>query len=576
MCNGLLGRKKEQLFPPGLNSQELADKFNEFFITKITNIRSDLLEQDTQSSDTQPENRLIPNGLAKFRPLSCEDVSKIVLASPAKTFDADPIPTVLLKKVLPAIIHLLTKLVNESLQTGEFPDDLKKALVTPLLKKPSLDLTLKNYRPISNLPFVGKLMERCVIEQLLEHIRTNNLMEPLQSAYRSHHSTETALLKVKTYVLKAMDNREVMCLVLLDLSAAFDTVDHKILLERLENYFGVTGVALRWIKSYLTNQSQRVIIGDTNTTGAKSNSIRLEFGVPQGSALGPILFTLYTSMRGQICSNNVYYHLYADDQQIYLSFKPGHTGVQSTQDDCIRRMAGCVEEIKNWMARNMLKLNEEKTEFIFFATHQQLKKIQNITIRIGNTNITPVDDHVRNLGFTMDMFCKNNRHINHLSSSLYHQLRNIRNIRGKLDFDTAKLVVQALILSKLDYCNSLLVGTPECDLSRLQRVQNMACRVVCNLRKFDHVSPSMFSLHWLKVPERITFKIAYMVYCCKMGSAPDYLTDLLPSATHNRLLRSATSGSIPPARCRTSLASAGSFSVVGPKIWNNLPPAVRS
>ena len=167
----------------------------------------------------------------------------------------------------------------------------------------------------------------------------------------------------------------------------------------------------------------------------------------------------------------------------------------------------------------------------------------------------------------MDMFCKNNQHINHHSSSLYHQLRNIWNIRGKLDFDTAKLVVQALILSKLDYCNSLLVGTPECHLSHLQCVQNMACRVVYNLRKFNHVSSSMFSLHWLKVREHITFKIAYMVYCCKMGLAPDYLIDLLPSATHNCLLRSSTSGSIPPATCQTSLASAGSFSVVGPKIW---------
>ena len=573
LCDSLLGRKKEQLFPPGLNNQELAYKFNQFFITKITDIRSDLLEQDTQSSDTQPENHWIPNALMKFRPLSCEDALKIVLASPAKTCDVDPIPTELLKKVLPAIIHLLTKLVNESLQTGEFLDDLKKALVTPLFKKPSLDLIPKNYRPISNLPFVGKLMERCVIDQLLEHICTNNLMEPLQSAYRSHHSTETALLKVKTDILKAMDNQEVTCLVLLDLSAAFDMVDHKILLERLENYFGITRIALRWIKSYLTNQLQRVIIGDTNTTGAKSNSISLEFGVPQGIALGPILFTLYTSRLGQICSNNVHYHLYADDQQIYLSFKPGPMGVQLAQDDCIHHMEGCVEEIKNWMARNMLKLNEEKTEFVIFGTHQQLIKSQNITIRIGNTNITPVD-HVRNLGFMMDMFCKNNRHINHLSSSLYQQLRNIQNIRGKLDFDTAKIVVQALILSKPDYCNSLLVGTPKCHLSRLQHLQNMACRVVCNLRKFDHVSPSMHSLHWLKVWECITFKIAYMVYCCKNGLAPDYLTDLLPSTIHNHLLRSSTSGSIPLAKCQTSLASIVSFSVVGPKIWKNLPPAV--
>ena len=143
------------------------------------------------------------------------------------------------------------------------------------------------------------------------------------------------------------------------------------------------------------------------------------------------------------------------------------------------------------------KLNEEKTEFIIFGTHQQLKKNQNITIRIGSTNIIPAD-HIRNLGFMIDMFCKNTKHINHLSSSLCQQLRNIWNIRGKLEFDTAKIVVQTLILSKPDYCNSLLVGTPGCHLSWLQCVQNMACRVVCNLRKYDHVSPSMYSLHWLK------------------------------------------------------------------------------
>ena len=234
-----------------------------------------------------------------------------------------------------------------------------------------------------------------------------------------------------------------------------------------------------------------------------------------------------------------------------------------------------MDEIREWMAGNMLKLNEEKTEFIVFGTHQQIKKLHNITIRIGNTNITPVD-HVRNLGFIMDKFCKNTWHINHLSSSLFQQLRNIRKIRAKLDFDTAKIVVQSLILSKLDYCNSLLVGTPECHLSRLQHVQNMACRVVCNLKKFDHVSPSMCSLHWLKVRERIAFKIAYMVFCCKNGLAPDYLAALLPSITHNRALRSSTSGSLPSAKCRTSVASAGSFSTVGPKIWNNLPPMVRA
>ena len=263
--------------------------------------------------------------------------------------------------------------------------------------------------------------------------------------------------------------------------------------------------------------------------------------MPQGSVLGPILFTLYTCLLGQICANQAQYHLYADDQQIYLSFKPGLAGVQLAQDYCIHWMERCIEEIRNWMARNMLKLNDEKTEFIIFGTHQQLIKIDNITIKIGSENII-LAEHVRNLGFMMGRLCKNTKHINYLSSSLCYQLRNICNIRGKLNFNTAKTVVQALILSKFDYCNSLLAGTPECHLSWLQHVQNMACRVMCNLRKYDHVSALMCSLHWLKASS----------------------------------LRSSTSGNIPSAKCRTSLASEGSFSAVGPKIWNSLPPGVQS
>ena len=207
-------------------------------------------------------------------------------------------------------------MVDESLQTGEFPDDLREALVKPLLKKITLEPINKNYKPVSNLPFMGKLMERCVIDQLMDHIQTNNLMEPLQSAYKPCHSTETALLKVKADILRTMDNHEITCLVLLDLSPTFNTVDHRILMNRLENHFGIKGMALQWIESYLMNQSQRVVIGDTKTTGAKSESISLKFGVPQGCVLGPILFTLYTCSLSQICAKHVLYHLYADDHQI--------------------------------------------------------------------------------------------------------------------------------------------------------------------------------------------------------------------------------------------------------------------
>ena len=192
----------------------------------------------------------------------------------------------------------------------------------------------------------------------------------------------------------------------------------------------------------------------------------LKFGVSQGSVLGPILFTLYTCPLGQMCAKHILYYLYADDQQIYLSFKPGPTGMQSPQDDCILQLEQCIEEIRNWMTINMLKFNDDKMEFIIFGTHQQLKKMDNITTVIGNKNIVPIE-HVRNLGFFMDRLLKITMHINKLSSSLCYQLRNIQIIRGKLDSEAAKTVVQVLILSRLNYCNPLLLGTPDCHISHL-------------------------------------------------------------------------------------------------------------
>ena len=162
----------------------------------------------------------------------------------------------------------------------------------------NLDFIENNYRPVSNLQFIGKLIERAVNNQLQEHIASNNLMEPMQSAYRAGHSTEMALIKVKADLLNAIDNKEVVCLVLLDLSAAFDTVDHQILLDRLKYMFGFTGLVFNWIASYLSSRSQKVVVDH-----AKSPSTPLSFRVPQGSILGPILFTLYQPPLGKSAIN---------------------------------------------------------------------------------------------------------------------------------------------------------------------------------------------------------------------------------------------------------------------------------
>ena len=178
---------------------------------------------------------------------------------------------------------------SKHLTTGIVPRDLKTAVVKPLLKKPSLDKNLlKNYRPISNLPFLSKILEIVVLHKLLFHLQENNLSNPLQSAYRAGHSTETVSLRIVNDILSSLDNDNISVLLLLDLSAAFDTTDHQILLSRLNSVFGIQSTALQWFQSYLSDRYQ-----STSVNNSSSSPSQLMYGVPQGSVLGPILFVLY-------------------------------------------------------------------------------------------------------------------------------------------------------------------------------------------------------------------------------------------------------------------------------------------
>ena len=319
---------------------------------------------------------------------------------------------------------------------GTFPESFKRALVRPLLKKPNLDLLERNYRPVSNLSYVSKLVECVAAAQLVNHFERHNLMEVHQSAYHAFHSMETALLKVKTDVIRVLKNQEVACLILLDLSAAFNTIDHNTLLRRLETRFAVTGTALNWLRSYLTNRTQAVTVGDPVLEGSRSAFVLLNSGIPQGSVLGPILFTIYTAPIDDICRNShVEFHLYADDMQIYLSFKPS---ISNSKFDCIARIEKCINEINIWMTQNLLKLNSDKTEIILFGTRHQLSKVDDIGIQIGNNTVKPAN-HVMNLGFVMDSLLKNGPHVNKITTSCYCTLCNIAKIRPSLDTNLLNL-----------------------------------------------------------------------------------------------------------------------------------------
>ena len=265
IINGLLHRNTPSLFPRMSTDQLLASSFNDFFFEKISNTRSTLDNTIAQAvPDHIASTSCTPTcRMDNFSTVSSSSILHLIKKSPTKSCLLDAVPINILKSCSDVLIIYITRFVNLSLSTGLFPQSFKEAVITPLLKKDGLDPVFKNYRPISNLPFLSKLLERIVSPQLLDYMHTNYLFEPFQSAYRKYHSTETALLKIHNDVLHSLDDGDAVLLVLLDLSAAFDTVDHQLLLNRFQYNLGLSGSVLKWFHSYpfwqtatSTNQKQ--------------------------------------------------------------------------------------------------------------------------------------------------------------------------------------------------------------------------------------------------------------------------------------------------------------------------------
>src|SRR6218665_28745 len=236
---------------------------------------------------------------------------------PNKQCELDPIPTSLLKHCASVLVPVITKIINLSLSSGNFPMVFEHSLVPPLLKKANLDKeNPPNYPPISNLSFLSKLTERILLVRLNDYLSSNSLLNPHQSGFTKHHSTETLLVSLYNKLVAAVSHQRVSCLCLLDISAVFDTIDHSLLLHRLSSWFGISGIALLWFKSYLASRSFSV-----KASNHTSQPLPLSCGVPQGSVLGPLLFILYTTPLSHLIeTSSVDHHLYADDTQLFISF----------------------------------------------------------------------------------------------------------------------------------------------------------------------------------------------------------------------------------------------------------------
>ena len=567
----LLNLSKGSCLPLSTNDYQMANDFGKFFAQKIADIRSAITNQICLPVTINATSSVTASCFSEFDLLSESEVFDLITASSKKSCPLDPIPTKLLTEYVDVLLPPITKIINLSLDSGHFPRTWKCALVRPLLKKDGLPPVFKNFRPVSNLAFISKLVETVVAKQLRHYLNCNNLFPVFQSAYRQNHSTETALIKVMNDILLNMNNQRVTLLILLDLSAAFDTVDHDTMLRRLEYSFGIQGKALSWFASYLSGRTQRVMINES-----LSKPFKLECGVPQGSCLGPLLFTLYTSELFEIIKYPLpMIHCYADDSQVYISFSPNDRAEQLA---VVRNMEDCIRDIRFWMLNNGLKLNDGKTEFLIIGISQQLGKLDNISIRVGDSNIHPVPI-ARNLGSWFDSRLSMATHITKICASSFYYIYNIRRIRKYLTRQSTETLVHAFVTSRLDYCNGILHGLPDCFLNKLQRVQNACARLIFKEQKFCHVTPLFYELHWLPIKYRIEFKILLITFKILNFLAPTYLSSLisrrLPSKYNLRNSSDKFLLSYPRFKSKATLDDR-SFTCAAPKLWNVLPFDIRS
>ena len=557
ICKNLLDQSKCNKLPSYTNPDSMANTFNEYFLTKIEKIRESF---PNQSSTSDGHGIDTYNGIimSEFRPISQDELKKIILSKPMKTSPQDPIPAVLLKPCLGELLPALTVLVNASLSTASM-DGLKDTVITPLLKKAGLDPeALKNYRPISNILYLSKLIERGVLIQFNDHLTLTDAHTPNQSGYKPKHSCETLLIRVTNDIFVSLDLSKCTIKILLDLSAAFDTVEHAALLDTLWYDLGIRGKVYEWFVSFLSNRKQAVSVD-----GHKSSFKENPFGVPQGSVLGPVLFNVYVrSLIGVLEKAGYSAHGYADDHQALFEFT-----IEFQVYAIKYAIPHCLDIISKWMNKHFLKLNPTKSQVIIFHPKSLSNQLVFERLRLSDGSYIPISREVHNLGVILDSELTFSPQISSTISTGYQLIRNIAPIRKYLSTDHVKTLVNSIIVAKVDNGNSLLYGISSHNTGRLQKFQNSCARLIFRKSKYDHVSEILNELHWLPAEARPYFKLICYVYKCIHDLAPSYLSELIVVRRDHDL-----SLNVPR---RSTMIGDRAFSSAGPRLWNALPVEIR-
>ena len=567
IMNQLLGKNSiNTVLPSSSDDSSLATRFMEHFSSKVHKISMSF--QDTSPSDGTfiPEYPL--RGFYRFLPVDSSEVLRIMRTVNKTNCLNDPfdVRSIDAESFFPNLSEIFSDLINLSFQSGEFPKLEKMAIVRPLLKAGKDPEQISSYRPLYNTSYFSKVLEKTCVNQLTKHLCSFESIPANQSAYRSHHSVETAICGIYDELVIAKSSGNCTLVLLLDLTAAFDTVDLTLLLGDLRR-FGVGGLVLQWFESYLIGRSFKVCVNEDI-----SEECSMPTGVPQGSILGPILFTMYTiELSHLLKSLNITCHFYADDTQLLFKI--------SNIDETIIEVNQVFNKIKGWMVSRRLKLNIDKTECILINSRSRLHNFEDFThLTLGELRIK-ISDSVRNLGVIFDKDLSFRDHMKQTKKQVIGNLINISRISKFLNKSCRMKLVHNLVLSKIDFCNFLYSGLPNSDLRTFQLLINNAVRIVCGMERFsrERITPKCISLHILPLKARVEYKICLLAYKALKYGQPSYLQNLLNLHEQARDLPLRSEGNSRLSEPVISRADYSNrcFSYIAPRLYNKLPVELK-
>ena len=522
--------------------KDISERFNEFFKTAVTSLNENLPPSNT-SPISYVSNSPVES-LFSFEPITVSDCSLIIKNLKLTKNDINSIPVKLFISLHVYLSYPITKLINSSFNVGIFPDSLKVARITPVHKKGATDLP-SNYRPISSLPLLSKIFERCAKDQLMEFCARSSVLFRGQFGFQKNKSTCDALIALTEKLYDNLNEKRSTLSVAIDLSKAFDSVNHDILTDKLMMY-GIRGVPLNWFKTYLSNRKQYVRIGSSS-----SKISTLNISVPQGSILGPVLFLLYINDLPNATTMDAV--LYVDDSTFVSSHSFKDLLLSQTNDQLVN--------VHEWCSSNKLHINSNKTE-ILKCSNRRDDFSSNSVLFMGKN--VPFSRHVTLLGVLIDENLNFGPHINAVSSKLARSTGILFKIRNALPLQARLNYYYGLVYPYLTY-NILIWGSTNFNhLSPLVIQQKRIIRIIANSNYIAHTSPLFYKLGLLKLVDIHKFQAA--VYMYKNQFNDMYI--------HNHGLNTRNSHNLVPKHHKLSRTQQA-ISYVGPKIWNNLPLGIR-